>query len=236
MAPLYPDHRAQRLMAASEAEPCVEPEDPLERSFFHYVKTGGAAMPEVTMAVELWRDDEYRHVFNALALSEAHHETVTAGVGLAGTVYQAYQYFFFDVAVFPHNLARDRYVRRLTCSDDLRKLYEVALERGSDELVSRYRVGVRPRLDPEDLLHGALADMWSKFLTHRGYAVTTDVAKEALRWGEAMARIAKGLADGSRDARRAENAIDDLRIALEIRSETKVVSDLGIQLGDLVTE
>lgn len=231
-----PDHRAQRLIVAAKTEGAPEPEEPLERAFFHFVKTGEASMSEIPQAIELYSDEEFKHVLNALTLSGAHSETVAAGLGLSESVYQTYVYLFFDVDVFPHNLAKDRYIKLLRCNEELRKLYEIAIERGAHELIERYRIGAKPRLDPEELMYGAMTDMWSKFLTHRGYNVTSDVAKEALRWGESMLRVAKMLSDSGKEARRAEGAADDLRIALEIRNETKKPAELGIKPEDLVDE
>ena len=233
---LPPEHRALRLFHAANDPSGLAPEDPIERSFFHYVKTRQPEASDIPLAIELYEDIAYRHTFNALILSNAHPENVAAGIGLAENVYNTYKYFFFDTEVFPHNLAKVRYVKQLTCHEDLKKLYEIGIERGADELISRYRIGVRPNLDPEVVLNTALADMNSKFLTHRGYSVANDVSKEALRWGEATVRVAKMLLDGSKESRHSEGAMDDLRIALEIRNTTKTLDQVGIKPSDLVTE
>jgi hypothetical protein len=82
----------------------------------------------------------------------------------------------------------------------------------------------------------ALADMWGKFVTHRGYSVTSDTAKEALRWGEAALRTAKVVLETGREERKGASTVDDLRIALEIRNQTKSLEDLGVTADDLVVE
>jgi hypothetical protein len=236
MAPQPPDYRARRILTAIEDGEQVTLDDSMEIAFFHLVKNGESAMPELASAYDIYQDQEYRHIINALALSGANPESVAAALGMPEPIYRAYVSFFFDVNVFPHNLAKARYVRQVQCADELKKVYEVAIERGAEELLSRYQIGARPRMDPEDVMHGAMADMWSKFLSHRGYSVTADTAKEALKWGESAVRVAKMLGDGSREAQHARDAANELRIALEVRSTTKTLEELDIKPDDLVTE
>ena len=236
MAHPPPDHRARRIEASVSANAPDESLETLERAFFHFVKTGEAGMPEVPSACELYQDEEYRHLFSALALAEANGESVASGMGISETAYAAFRSLFFDVKVFPHNPAKTRYVKRLDCPDDFRQFYEVAIERGASELIERYRIGARPRLEPENLIYDAMGDMWTKFLSHRGFNVTSDTAKEAFRWGEGALRTAKLLLDNSREERRNAGTTDDLRIALEIRNETKTLEDLDLSPEDLVVE
>jgi hypothetical protein len=236
MASQAPDHRVQRVLDAVRDGSDDDLVEPLERSLFHLVKTGEAPSSEIEGALRIYRDEEYRHVFSALALAGANEEAVTVGLGLADTVFSAFKYLFFDASVFEHNLEKARYVRRLQCDEEHRKLYELAVERGPGELIERYRIGERPRLEPESVIYDAMGDMWSKFLAHRGYTVTSDHAKEALRWGEAALRTAKLVLDNSREERKNAGTVDDLRIALEIRNETRTPADLNIAVDDLVTE
>lgn len=231
-----PDFRAKRLIRESQTQDDTVATDSLERDFFHLVKTGRAASDEVQMAADLYLDNEYRHVLNALLLANANDEQISASLNVPESVLGVYRHLFFDCKTFAHNLARTRYVKELTCEEQLKFLYQLAIERGPSELLERYRIGPRPKTDPEFVLSESLADMWGKFLTHRGYSVTSDNAREALKWGEAAIRTAKIVMETNREERRGVNAVDDLRIALEIKNETKSMTDLGIQPDDLVVE
>lgn len=236
MAQPLPDQRARRIIAAAHDGLDEEIVEPLERELFHFVKTGSTASAEIQQACDLYWDIEFRHVMNALFLSGGLISSVASGLSIAEATLSAYRYLFFDPDVFPHNLAKTRYVKRLECSDEYRALYELAIERGPSELIERFRIGARPRLEPETLIYDAMADMWSKFLMHRGFTVTSDTAKEALRWGEAALRTAKMVLENSREDRKNAGTVDDLRIALEIRNETKSLDDLGVEPGELVVE
>lgn len=233
---LSPDHKARRLIKEALSGQETTSTESLERDFFHLVKTQEAASNEVRLAADLYQDDEYRHVLNALFLANANDETMSASLAIPEAVLGAYRYLFFDCQVFPHNLARTRYVRDLACEERFKLLYQLAIERGPMELLERYRIGVRPRIDPDTVQAEGLADLWSKFTSHRGYSVTSDVAKEALRWGEAAIRTAKFVMETNREERRGALAVDDLRIALEIKNETKTLNDLGLQADELVVE
>ena len=231
-----PDHRAQRVLLAESRDDDSDIIEPLERALFHLVKTGTASSAEVGEAWAIYDDDEYRHVFNAIIIANADEADVVAGIGVNSTTYSAYKYLFFDVNTFPHTLARARYVKRLTCSDEMRALYEAAIERGAGGIINRFRIGARPPLDPEAKIAETAAEMHEKFTAHRGYGVTSEVAQEALRWGEASLRAFKLALDNGRESRRSEGTVDDLRIALEIRNETTTPKELGLQVGDLVIE
>ena len=236
MAQLAPDHRARWIIAAARDGSDEDIIEPLDRELFHFVKRGSAASAEIQQACDLYRDPEFSHILNALFLSGGQIEAIAAGLGMSEVTLGAYRRLFFDPDVLPHNLAKTRYVKRLDCPDEFRSLYELAIERGPNELIERFRIGARPRLEPENLIYDAMADMWSKFLSHRGFVVTSDTSKEALRWGEAALRTAKMVLENSREERKNAGTVDDLRIALEIRNETKTLEDLGVQSEELLVE
>lgn len=236
MAQSSPDHRARGIILAAREGSDENIIEPLDRELFHFVKSGSAASEEVQQACDLYWDAEFRHVLDALFLAGAQIETISTGLGISEATLGAYRRLFFDPDVFPHNLAKTRYVKRLDCEGEFRALYELAIERGPSELIERFRIGARPRLEPETLIYDAMADMWSKFLSHRGFTVTSDTAKEALRWGEAALRTAKMVLENSREERKNAGTVDDLRIALEIKNETKTLEDLGVQSDDLLVE
>ena len=230
--PLLPNHRALAIEATEDPEVLI---DPLSRSFFHY-KLTGTGEPDLVLAYETYLDPEYAHVFNALILSSASLENVTSGLGVDSRVYETYQHLFFDVTVFPHNLAKMRFVSQLDCPDEVKEYYKLAIERGASELIGRYQIGARLILEPATVMRAALSDMWGKFLTHRGFGATADTAKEALKWGESAVKVAKILMDNDQDAQHSKRGIDDLRIALDIRNVQRTVADLGISREDVVTE
>lgn len=189
-------------------------------------------MPEVTDAYALYCDPEYRSIFSALALGNAHEDTVALGLDVLPAVFAAFKYLFFDVSVFPHNPAKARFVREIQ-SDEMRKYFELAIERGVDELIERYRIGARPPLDPDKVIQGVLSDSWGKFTAHRGYAVTTEVAKEAFKWGQAALRAALVEREIGKD--KAISPVADLKIALKITDDTKSLDDLKLDPDELIS-
>jgi len=230
-----PDHRARRILGAAHDHADCPSDDPLERDLFHLVKNDTCASPDVRTAADLYADPEYRHIIDALLLAKAEAGAVEASLWLPATAYQTYGYLFFDTTSFGHALAATRYVQRLEVPPTVRELYQLALDRGPTTILDRYRIGERPRLDPERVMYEVLGDAYAKFLTHRGLAANHEVAKEALRWGHTAMRAAEALGDAARDASRATNAWDDLRIALRVTDLTKKPSDLDIDVTDLVT-
>lgn len=234
MPPLAPNHKAQALLALLEANG-PDPDDPLDRSFFHFVKTNAPTTSELLTAIDLWNDLEYRHYVSALLLSNANAEEVASITDISEDSYKTFAYFYFDITVFPHNLAKTRYVKELKCGEAHRQFYVIAIERGASELLEKYRIGRRPPRDPDEILQTTMADMHSRFLTHRGYDITTETAKEALRWGEASVRIARMLSEDAKDTKMRNGAQDALQIALEIRNETKTLADIDVKQDELVS-
>jgi len=229
-----PDHRAAQILDNPHGE---APEDPLGRYFFHFVKTGEAPDDDAHEAAHIYMDPEFRHVLDALLLAEAKHESIIEALKLPPRVLDIYASFFFDVTVFPHNMAKTRYVRDLLVGEDMRQHYIVAITRGPEEVLRRYRVGWRPKLDPQEVTHDILSDVWSRFTEHRGRQLSDKHAQAALQFTDPALRAARQLNDMRRQAAdTSASGAQELRIALEVRETQASPLKLGIDLDDLVKD
>lgn len=234
MSPRSPDHRARAILLEVASGDDTKSNDVVERDFFHYVKHGEASNIEVVTAFELGSDDEYKHVMNALIIGGVDEAYVCDGLRLSPMAFQAYTHLFCDVGVFPHVLAIARYIKRLDVSEEVRELYGRAVERGPKTVVDTFRVGERPRLDPDEVLDTVLGDMYSRFLSHRGKMITDEITKEALKWCQPVISLARALSDKNIDAKQRAAMGDDIKIALEIRDNTRSLADLGLKPEDIL--
>lgn len=229
-----PDYRAVAVEESDEV-----PEDALSRYYFHFVKSGGQDCPDQDFAEAafLYADREYRHILNALLLAEAHPDEIVAALGVPARVLEHYSAFFFDKSVFPHNMAKYRWVVGLPVHEIEKEHYVIALERGADEVLSRYRVGWRPRLDPHKVTHEVLADMRSRFMEHRGRSSRDPVAQAALGHANVTLAAARQLSTMEREANATTSSgMSDLKIALEVRSAKASPDVVGVKIEDVITD
>lgn len=212
------------------------PEDAMSSYYFYYVKGEAAADADFQTAAEIYDDAEYRHVLNALVIANANPVEVEANLGINSRVFDVYRTFFFDTTVFPHTMAKIRFVQELDAVEELRLHYEVAIQRGPDEIYKRYRVGKRPLLDATTVTQDAMTDMWDRFVTHRGGKITDEAVKEALKWGEAAVRSAKQIHEIKRLSETGSDGSNELRIALEVRETPSSPKETGVDLNTIVKD
>lgn len=229
-----PDYRAVAVEESAEA-----PEETLARYYFHFVKSGGLDCPDADFgeAAALYVDQEYKHILNALLLADAHPDEIVAALGIPARVLEYYSSFFFDKTVFPHNLAKYRWVVGLPVHSVEKEHYVIALERGVEEVLSKYRVGWRPRLDPHKVTHEVLSDMRSRFVEHRGRSSKDPIAQAALSHAGVTLAAARQLATLEREANATTSSgMSDLKIALEVRSSQASPEAVGVKIDDVVTD
>lgn len=234
--PRAPDYRAQQVCESVEAG--IEPntQDVLTQYFFHFVKGEHVPDEDFLIAAELYSDEEYRHILNALLLGCATREQIHDGLAIGPRVLEHYAAFFFDASVFPHNPARIRYINNLQINPEFITHYRMAVERGPEEVIRRYRVGWRPKIQPKAITEQLVDDMTARFNTHRGQPITSDHAREALRWGEAALRGAKQLHDFAVAADDANRGGNDLRIALTVETLKSAPSEVGIDPDEVIRD
>lgn len=234
MAHLPPDHRFHAVKTLVEGGLECELEDAVERELFCLLKTNACSIPDVSAAYDLYADPEYRHILNAVVLAGANDDHIVKGLRLQPGTHRAYCRLFFDTSAFPHVLAIKRYVQCLMVSDPIRQIYIRAIERGAGDVIDLYRVGERPRLDPENVMYEILGDSFRKFTSHRGEKADSDAAREALKWGQSAFGAAKQLLDKAVEDNKAKNAMADIQIALNVVDHTSKPASVGIDVKTLV--
>lgn len=229
-----PDEVGARVIDAAQKQDDFTG-SPEEVSLFYSVKDPESRplLPEVSEALDIYDDDDYRHILNALILAKASDREIIAGIGVPAMVLSVYRRLFFDRSVFQHDLEVHRYIKGLHVSDDVRHHYESAAQQGPGVLIAKFVVGERPRMDPEEGLKIAYADIHSRFLEHRGHALTTAIAKAALSLAPTLLRAAavvKAFNSGGEGG-------EDLKRALELETVdgTDTPEELGIELKDIMS-
>lgn len=228
-----PDHRGRRVLELAASGKPIEGGHPSEVALFYLVKSGEVQSKDVEEAYCAYLDPDSAHVLNALILGKATDAEIQEALEVPEGVLQAYRHLFFDRGVFRHALDVIKYVRELGCGDPYHKYYKTAIEKGPMALANRFRVGERPGLDPRQVLKNLMHDKYDKFLSHRGHELTQNIAKEALKWGQAAAHAAALVIDKGGDEKR--NALSELRLVLETRDLTQTPEQAGVDPTEVLS-
>lgn len=230
-----PDHRAREVAALAGRELAVTLEHPFESALYHLIRSADCPIPTVREAFEWYGDEGFAHLLNALQIGKAPLEMVAAGLDLDASVLVPYFYLFFDRSVFRHSLDVLRYIEMLDVSPLARGYYTTAVQQGPEYLLHRFRIGARPATNPEKIIETVANDQYDRFLSHRGQDVTSDVAKEALKWGQAAISSAGAMITHGKTQNR-DSAFKRLKIALSVNDETTTMEASGISPSDLAPE
>lgn len=150
----------------------------------YHVCCGSLDVPisvEVADALDIY-ESPYRHVLNALLLIKTPDNVVVEGLGMSDATLTAYKHLFFDVSVFRHVFAARTYVNAL--QDDGTpefSAYHYALTEGPLALISRYRVGDGPPLDPLIVAADMMREFTLRAREHRGASLNSKIAQNSLR-------------------------------------------------------
>lgn len=233
MPRIPPDHRAQRVLRAIQEKAAFVTDDADERHLYLTLTTGEAPSLDVEEAALMWFNEEGRHVFNALLLAKTTDEQLCSGLDVSITALMPYKRLFFDRSVFRNALDAIAYVKDLSVEPAIRAHYQTAIEQGPEFLINKFRVGTRPALDPRTVIQLVLNDTTDRFVTHRGQALDSMTAREALRWGaQALQAAAMSIDKGSDDTK---NALSELKvIMLRTENRTKTPEEAGIDPADVV--
>lgn len=237
--PTPPDHRASRIIGLAEKQADFDGDNPIERDFFYLVKKGEATLPEVRAAADIYQEPEFRHPFNALLIGRAPDSLIVDALKCDPLVLSPYRHLFFDATVFRHTPAIFRYIRELPLDDNddtervWREYYMVAAAQGPEYLANRFRVGERPDADPRKVIKTVVTDTYDRFLAHRGKQLNTEVAKEALKWGNAAVSAAVTLIEKGGDTKK--NAVEELRVALQTNDLTKTPEQAGVDPAEVLS-
>lgn len=225
-----PDHRARRINALV-TEGADAPQDPIESSYYYLLTNDDCPIPTVREAAGWYEDEGFAHLVNALQLGKAPPDLIASGLDLDPAILVPYFYLFFDRTVFRHSLDVLRYVDDLRASDLHRKYYDTAIQQGPEHLINRFRIGARPAVPAERIMETIANDQYDRFLSHRGQEITSEIAKEALKWGQAAVASANVLVSTGKGNK--ESAFTRLKIALTTCDETETPESMGMKPEDI---
>lgn len=234
---LPPDHRALKIIEQARSQDEYVGDDVIERDFFYLVKGKGSTLLDVQIAYEIYLTEEDRHAFNALLIGRAESQLVAEALRCPSSILMPYKHLFFDVSSFRHTPAMYRYVRELEIDDEenpeWRQYYTVSMQQGPEYLANRFRVGERPDVEPRKVLRTAVSDMYDRFLVHRGKALDSSLAKEALRWGNAAVSTSLILIEKGGDTKK--NAMEEFKVILETQDHTSTPEEAQIDVSEVLT-
>lgn len=210
----------------------ASPEHAFESALYHLLRGGACPIPAVEEAFEWYGDEPFTHLLNALAIGKGTVDQIATGLDADPGVLSAYYHLFFDRTVFRHSLDILRYIEELEVQILQRSYYDTAVSQGPEFLLHRFRIGERPAVNPEKILEVIAGDQYDRFLTHRGKEIDSDIAKEALKWGQAAIGSAGALITLGKNKNK-ESAFARLKIALEVNDETTTMEARGIKPGDM---
>lgn len=227
-----PDHNGLKVLeCAAESRP-FESTHPDEIALYQLVTKKDTALAAVADAYEIYISDEFRHSLNALLLANATDEQICPVLEVSQMTIRAYRYLFFDRSVFRHVFDIRAYVRELPIRTDWKTLYVEGIERGTEALLNRFRVGTRPQVEPRKVLEELMNDQFDRSKAHRGMNLTEEVAKQALNWGRAAVSTAQILLTNTPQTEK--SAMEEVRMQLITKEHTQTLTELNISVEDLV--
>jgi hypothetical protein len=225
------DHNANRIKSLVESGASFSSEQPIETSFYQLLTSGKCDIEQVIDAYVLYLATEERHIMDALIIAKASDINIAEALSMSQPMISAYRYLFCDRTVFRHDLEIRQYVRTLKVLPQHKLFYDEAFLKGYKYFADRFRIGEKPTLSPKQVIEQIMLDASDRAIAHRGEVITSEIAKEALRWASAAVSSAQALI---RVGAESKNISDDLRLALRIEDHTTTVEDLGIEPGQMV--
>jgi hypothetical protein len=234
MSLLRPDNRGARAIQAalSGEDP---PADVISVTLYHYLAaTEGADVNEdVVTAYEIYATP-YRHVLDALLLIKTEDAQISAALGLSDTTLAAYKHLFMDVSVFKHVFAVRHFIQHIPPDSTQEfKSYDLAVTEGAEALLSRYRLGEAPELDPVALTSGMMREFASRAREHRNQPLNSKVAQNALRSAKNAVESAVAL-KGMQPKNGGQTAASLLDIALRNEPGVLTADQAPVPLGEIV--
>lgn len=223
-----PDHRYQAAKAAAAEN--ASPGDARVEALAQLLAGDECPDPAVAYAYDLYTVNEHRMVVDAFILARAPAELVYKTLEIPPEVFSTYEHLFMDRGVFRNRLELLTYAAAYEGEGPARDLIRTAVTVGPDYLVWAY--GQMRDFDNRLIIRQTMTDSFFRGLAHRGNAITSAVSKEAQKWlGNAVknAELIERI-----DPRTSTNALDELKIALEVQDDTLTPDKAPVPVEDIL--
>lgn len=215
-----PDHRFRAVRAATEA-----PENPIERALWNVLHDGEADL-EVARAHQIYTELQEREILQAWIVAGADDAVIERVLHVRPGVTRAYRHLFFDIGVFPDELALlpwiSHYGERSPETAYGAQLLKVAMLERVDGLLSIFERGAMSA-DPKKVLEQVMVDSYRRGRAHRLYGIGSAEAKAALASMATAAKIAVKVAENIDEP----NLLTGLRIKLKYRDDTTSIDKVS---------
>jgi len=187
-----PDWRWQALLKAADTGELTEVEDELVGHVYD-VMCGKAHDEDVLRALDLYRIPYKRDNLMAFLLSRATHEQIAQGLGLPIPVIKIFESLFIDPEQFRDKMDIRMYAelyRDNKCSEPARALIDIGMIEGPYALLNYWITGNETvEITNEELSRRILTMTYTKLMVARQDSLTSERAKEALKWVKAAAQV-----------------------------------------------
>jgi hypothetical protein len=159
-----------------------------------------------------------RNILNAFLLADATYDIIREATGIPLAVLKEYQKYFFDVDVFRDKMERIEFVEQecLHAAPQEAQFLKAAIQSGPDYIV--WILNGQPKCAPREVIEHHMMEGFFRSQAHRGTEITSEVARQAHRWGQTSHRAA---ADLQRlDPRDDQDALAELHLRLTHDDET----------------
>jgi len=186
------------------------------------------AIQRTLEAYEIYKQEAFvKEVIESCLLCEDYEEDMCSYItGVPANILEVYSVLFFDISVFKYKLHRYEYVRQYENPDyPDGKLYKKwAVSVGMEFFKWKFNSALY-EAPPKRILSSLVGDAFFRAKEHLGESITSPVAKEAMKWIKQTIDSAKGIREWNSQG--SDNVIDDFRMALEFKEETKKMNEIS---------
>lgn len=226
-----PDYRLQVVReAVDQAAPA--PTESLSAALYALLKGDPCPHPAVEYAWDLYNVPNHRAALDAFLLAGVEVSRISSVLEIQEGVVATYRDFFMDTSVFRNRLERMSYAQNYEGDAHGQELVRAAVTVGLEYLLWAFGAPDRDRLDNKEVVRRTMIDSFMRGLAHKGNAVTSATAKEALKWWGTAIRNAQILEDI--DPKATRQAYEELRMALEKHDPTYTVETSPVKPEDVL--
>ena len=221
-----PDHRYLSIKNTIEKNGIFKSEHPDEISLYQLLARETCELEYIYDAYDIYRHEDNKHILNALILAKGTTEQICSHLAMSMSLISAYRHLFFDNSIFRHDLAIKNYVETLELDDRKQLYYTLGCEKGFKTLAKKFRIGEPESINPKEALNELLGDQLDRARSHRGFALTHAITKEAFKWSQLATNTANNLV--RQDLNKSIDALAQLKLALVTVDNTVSVAELNV--------